>query len=335
MKKLGFSLLVAICGSLLFVGCDQHRLEPETVRTSDITFTFSDGKDAGATKATVAAAETSVSEWCLYIVNSKGDVFDAVSTSSQSVTRSLPDGSYTAYAAVNCGLSAGSFNTDDEINAYQCSLADETSTFSMFGSKSFTVSNGATCTIPVYRLVAKVVINKVTVDFSSHPDYAAKTFTLDKVYLINVPGTSTLANGTIFVPTTWYNKREYSSSGVNSLVYDNVNVTLSSGSSHSIPHIFYTYQNNRTTDSHSTTWSARYTRLVLECSLGGVKTYYPINIVGTDSRLARNSLYTISEVIITDYGSDGPDLPIEGGTSFYFSAVATNWDGTHTIDETF
>ena len=335
MKKLlkPTFVFLCMCGGLTLTGCHKERPEAEVAK-SDIVFTISGGSD-DATRATAPVAESDVNEWCLYIADADGVICDAVSTSSLSVTRTLPNGSYTVYAAVNCGLEPGSVSGVADILSHERRLEDEGDGLSMFGATDFFVSDGAYCAIPVRRLVSKVVIRKMSVDFSKSPDIAAKSFSLDAVYLINVCGGSVLQDGWSFVPQSWYDRRERQAGAADALIHDSVGVTMTSGQSHDVQHVFYAYQNNTVADSRAETWSPRHTRLVVECTLGGEKTYYPIDIVGSDGRLARNSLYTVNELVVTGYGSTHPDLPVVGPLPYRLSAAVMDWEGTHIIEEIF
>ena len=318
---------------LLCGGCG--RQNPTLQESSfDVLFVLNGG-GAEKTRSTAVADETHLNEWCLYIVDNNGDVCDAVSTNSPSTIRNYRAGTYTAYAVVNCGTGEGTFNTEAEIKAASRSLIAETTAFGMFGSSSFSVPDDAVCPIPILRLVSKIEIRKIITDFSPFPDLAAQSFTLDRIYLINVAGESRLSDNGTFAPEIWYNKRGYVQSGADPLLYDAVGVTISQDNAYSVSHCFYCYQNNALQDSHSPAWCSRHTRLVLECSIGARKTYYPIDIIGPDGILGRNSHYLINELVITDTGTDSPDEPISGSLPYHFSSLVKSWDGTYTINEEF
>ena len=337
-------LFTILCGALLFCpGCSRQPVDRQP-DTFSVTFVI-DGGNAGApeddsgdrTRATAAADETAVGDACLYFVNAAGAVVDAMAVNGNTVFRNFETGTYKAYYVANCGLGEQQFTTENGISAYIRSLPSEAGSFSMFAGKTFSVPEDKTCSLAAERLVSKVEIDKISIDFSRYPDLAAQTFTIDSIYLVNVAGESTLADGTTFVPATsaWINRQRYAASTADALLCDVVRQTVTTSKPHSTAHYFYCYQNNVTADTHSKVWSVRYTRLVVACTLGTTKTYYPIEISGPGSRLSRNCRYVISELVITDLGSDSPDSEITGHLPYHFSSSVKNWEGTHTISERF
>lgn len=329
-------MFTVLCGlMLLCLACDRHDTGT-TSETFSVTFVL-DSEGAESTRAATAADEAAIKDACLYFINASGAVVDAVPVTGNTVFRNFEAGTYKAYAVANCGMTVSSFSSESEINACVRSLASEAGAFSMVAGKSFSVPADQTCNLTVERLVSKVEIDRISVDFSQYPDLTAKTFTIDSIYLVNVAGQSTLADGTSFLPAaaSWINRRGYAQSQSDALVCEAVRRTVTSSSPHTVPHYFYCYQNNASTDSHAATWSARHTRLVVACTLGAAKTYYPIDISGPDGRLARNCRYVISELVITDLGSSGPDQEITGSMPYRFSSEVKTWEGTHTISERF
>lgn len=333
MKKRDYPFLPVLLSVLLFCsGCDRRALEVEE-GTYEVAFIL-DGGGAGTTRSTTVIDETYLREWCLYIVDGSGTVFDAVAvTGSSDATGNYPAGDYKAYAVVNCGMSEASFGTEDEIKNCRRFLEDESSALSMFGSCSFSVPEDNVCSIPISRLVSKVEIDKVRTDFSQYPDLYDASFVLDRIYLINAAGESRLEDSDTFIPGVWYNKSGYVSDKADALLCDASGSTITSASPYSTPHYFYCYQNNCTSDVHGQTWSPRHTRLVLECTVAGKKTYYPVDIISEGGRLERNCRYLISELVITDIGADTPDGPIEGSLPYRFSIVVIPWNETFVISE--
>lgn len=328
-------LFYITCLVLLFCpGCCSRHLDSQT-DTFGVTFVLDGGKEF--TRATVSTNETSISDACMYFVNTDGIVIDAVSFNGNTVLRNFEAGTYRAYYVANCGLDERQFSTESGINAHVRSLSSEASLLSMFACKTFTVPDDRICSISVERLVSKVVIDKISIDFSRYPDLAAQSFTIDSIYLINVAGESVLADGTTFIPASsaWINKQRYSTSACDALLCDVVRQPVTATKPHSVPHYFYCYQNNVSTDSHTKGWNGRYTRLVIACTLGTVKTYYPIDITGPGNRLSRNCKYVINELIITDMGSDGPDNIVTGHLPYNCNYALKNWEGTYTISERF
>lgn len=331
MEKLE-CLLLYLCGAILLcTGCDPRSLDTQN-RTYDVLIVLE--SDGGAVRSTVAADESAFDEMCVYIVNAEGEVVDAMSATSAAAVCNLAEGSYRAYAAVNCGLRPDAFSNSAGIRAYVRNLTGESMALSMFGSRDFVVPDDAKCTIPVMRLVSKIEISKFTTDFSLRPALAAEQFSLDSIYLINVAGQTTLAADEEPESMIWLNQRVYTPSVAESMLCDAVGSLIPPGGHYSTAHYFYCYQNESIEDSHDETWSPRHTRLVLACTIGGRRTYYPVDIVNPlTGTLTRNGWYVINELTVTGMGADGPDEPLPEEEPLYFSVRVMSWDGTYVVSE--
>ena len=329
------SLLSVLCaGILLCAGCDMpdHKMGDDLYEVAFIL----DGGGAETTRSTAVRDETYLREWCLYVADANGNVCNALSvTGSPYATGNYPAGTYTAFAVVNCGMTEAEFTTEEDIKSYRRFLAEEKSAFTMYGSCEFRVPADNACSIPISRLVSKVEIDEVRTDFSQYPDLYAGSFTIDSIYLINVAGESSMAGNETLLPGIWYNKLGYESGNADALLCDAAGFSVAPGAAYSVPHYFYCYQNSSTSDSNFQIWSPRHTRLVLECTLSGRKTYYPVDIVSEDGKLVRNCRYLISELVITDIGADAPDGPLGSPLPYRFSTVTVPWDVTFQINEDF
>lgn len=335
MRKGLLSLLSVLCAVIFHcTGCNinDYELEDDLYEVAFIL----NGGGAGTTRSTAAKEETYLREWCLYIVDVNGNVCDALPVSGAPyVIGNYTAGVYKAYAVVNCVMEDDDFATEADIKTFRRFLEDESSAFSMFGSCEFSVPEVSVCSIPISRLVSKVEIDRVRTEFSQYPDFYAETFTIDSIYLINAVGESALSGDETILPEIWYNKRGYDADMADAMLCDAVGSSVVPESPYSVPHYFYCYQNNCTSDSHSHTWSPRRTRLVLECTIAGRKTYYPVDIVSENGKLERNCRYLITDLVITDIGVDAPDEPLSGPLPYRFSTVIIPWDMTFQISEEF
>ena len=329
--KLTLSML--ICCTALLCSCGGHSIGTPA-ETYEVTFVL-DGGGAGSSRATAVADETALSEMCLYVFDAQGVLVEAVASTSASVVGNYAAGDYNVYALVNCGAGVTDFVTQADIGTAVRSLESQVSDFSMYGSAGFAVPEVPVCTIPAVRMVSKVELRKVTVDFSSRPGLTDSTLTIDAIYVINATGRSVLDEGRDYVPDLWLNQRGYVSGGADGLLYDAVNVSVDDGCVYDTPHYYYCFQNDCVDDTHSPVWSPRHTRLVLDCTLAGRKTYYPIDIISPEGGLLRNRNYRINELVITGFGTDGPDEPIVEVQSYRIAANVTDWEGTYTISEEF
>ena len=108
-------------------------------------------------------------------------------------------------------------------------------------------------------------------------------------------------------PTTWFNKMAYTTSDVDALLYaDAIDTKITEATPYDTPTSFYTYPNSTQTDSQAEEFSARFTRVVVETTLGGKTYYYPVSIENIES----NKYYNIKNLTITRPGSLSPDTPV-------------------------
>lgn len=182
----------------------------------------------------------------------------------------------------------------------------------MIGSASKTLVKGAnSVVIPVERFAARVQINKIVTDFKL-ASHRAMVFTVDRIYLINVNGSCpyTLTPQAASSADLWYNRMTRTSGACDALLSDAVGSQVNASSPYSVSHHFYCYPNPVTVDVNGWSWSHRYTRLVVEATLGGKKYYYPVNIPQPQP----NTLYLVEQMTVTGAGSTDPDRPVEKGT---------------------
>ena len=181
----------------------------------------------------------------------------------------------------------------------------------MTGEVEAVLQDGGTLSIPVTRIISKVVLKKVTSSFTSSSN-ASKEFRIKSIYLLNVAGDNTYAATS--EPTMWYNKlmdgRNDTACKSFPLLSDPVNATIAYRSSYSKVHTFFCYPNLIGAESFESTWSPRHTMLVIDATLGGEQVYYPIEL----PVIGRNKAIIIEELVITKKGSDFPYVPVRDGS---------------------
>lgn len=252
--------------------------------------------------------------------------------------------------------------TYSQLMSFMTDISDNRSdALLMYGAKSVTVLPEETSkkSISLTRLVSKVGVEKITVDFTD-PDLVGKWAFLRSIYLTNVPRLSRYGSDytAAKIPSgraEWYNvfgwrAPDSSVPAIDALVGDiDIKVnggywgTSVNGASMTTPHYFYTYPNpveavNDVTDV--TSWSIRSSRLVIEfCVSAGsgrtpsspdVKTYYyVINIPS----MKRNTPYIASEVIIHGKGSLDPEKPTPDVVEVQFATSVEGWEGVPEVTE--
>lgn len=130
---------------------------------------------------------------------------------------------------------------------------------------------GGTVSVDIRRVVSKVVLDGITVDFELDA-YDNMDFILRKAYLTNVAADKSYLAETAD-PALWYNQIVRTSvPEVDAMIYDELgNLNIKTTKEYKQKHHFYCYPNPHTADTFSPdTWSPRPTRLVLEATLGNV-----------------------------------------------------------------
>ena len=285
------------------------------------------GIDDIVTKATniSAADEIEVNNLQVFVFRADGALDAYGSAEAESLTLSCTTGDRKIYAAVNAPtLSTVSDST--VLLSKTTDLSDNsTDSFVMFGRKDENISGAQNIVVPVTRKVAKVSVNSITTDFTS-AIYQGQTFTVKDIYLINVAGDAKYSlEG---APTKWYNQRRKSTELAALTVDSGINYTIANKESYNTNHSFYCYPNPTTSDTSAEIWSPRYTRLVIETTLGGITYYYPISIPGIQA----NHTYTVTSLKITRPGSTDPDVPVSSAECT-FSVTGNDWiTGTRTTE---
>jgi len=331
MKHL-FSIYLLLAA--LLVSCSKQEagnalppeMEPEDEKV-EVIFSIDGGSVMDCqTKTTTLPPEATVENFQILVYNPNGKL-DGYGHSSSSGNLSVKVTRGTGkkcYAVVNSTAELDGQTSESMLLQWYSSLpTGTTSGFEMLGMVEKDLTSSTSCQIPVTRFVAKVSINKISTDFSTIPAYDESGLKIKRIYLINVrtkcPFTFTQTAGT--GTNDWYNKLafEYSMHGV--IGDDDINAWAD----YDTPHYFYCMPNPVTEDTQGgSSFTPRFTRLVIEADLAGSTYYYPINIVGTNNKLDANTSYEITNLTITGIGSDSPDVvPKKGSVSF--SVKVTDW----------
>ena len=290
----------------------------------------SDGVTTRATSVSDSQIGTAAGDIQVLVFNSSGNLlaYGENVASSSTISLSIPTGTAKCYAVVNSSEDMSTITSESSLLAKTSYLKNNSVTkMEMIGSASKNIASGSnSVSIPVKRFAAKVQIDKITPAFTS-PAHKAMEFKLTGIYLVNVNGTcpftQTASSGG---EANWYNKMKYVSGDCNALISDKLGtaVVLQTSAGAVTPyctsHYLYCYPNPVTDDTSATTWCRRYTRLVVETTLGGTTYYYPVNIPTPTA----NTLYQITNMQITGLGSDSPDKIVEKG-SLSVSITVTDW----------
>lgn len=299
------SAILAGLALLSLASCNKNDLPGDNPPGEHVVMTVSVGDPL--TKSTSASRdkENSIGSAQVLVFDSAGATEAYASGTSGSFTLGVAAGAKTVWAVVNCADDLSGIRNASELSGKAVDLrANGVSSLVMAGSRSANVSSSSnSVTVVVSHLVAKVVVDRITRNFSVSST-ASLPLKIRGVYLVNVVGNSNLAGNAS--ASTWYNKLGHKDTGLDALLYDSVGSTLANGASYSTVHTFYPFPNASTSTSTSSTWSARKTMLVIDTELDGKDNYYPIFI----NALERNKIYEFTSITLTKRGSPDPYTPV-------------------------
>jgi len=273
---------------------------------------------------TKAVAETDgekkVNSLQVYVFDKAGSHLESYGkASAASLTLSVTVGDKLVAALVN-SADITDVTSLAALKAKTVSLGDNKATsFIMFGTQSAAVAGASTVTVKVSRLVARVTISKITNSLSA-PQYASTPISITGIYLVNAGAVTNLGSTYALTANDYQNKMKKDASSA-ALLNLTPSASVAHGGSYSTESRLYCCPNPATTDSSSSTWSARYTRLVVETKIGDTIYYYPITIKGP---IQANYSYEIPELTITRLGSASPDTPIQIGDAT-FTVTVNPW----------
>ena len=309
MKKVLY-FLAAAAATLGTIACNkdlnssapsQNQLQLEEGQKCELTVGIA-GRHL--TKATGSTADDEVAVKILQIFVFRGDALDAYTkvSSATEATLSCTAGDRVIYALVN-DVDRSSIKTKTELLAAVSNYSNTLEGgFAMIGSESKKLPQNSTVTINVDRLASRVVVNKITRNFTSAA-LAAQDLKIEKIWIQNVA--ADINFGLTAAPTTWLNKMNLDAQ-TNKYLSDAPNASVANSSAYETPHTFFCYPNPTADDSSEATWCARHSRLVVQVKLGTDTYYYPITL----PVLEYNKSYEIANLTLTRPGSDNPDVPV-------------------------
>lgn len=278
--------------------------------------------------------EKAVSDIQLFVFDSKGKIDSYAKGESPTFQVKVSTGTKDFVALVNCP-DLGDKGTKEELMSTVSYLKNNgLDHFEMVGElagKTITADDAAApaLELTVKRIVSKVVIKKISTAFTS-PYLDSLDFKVTGIYLTNAVASNSYAVDK--KEFDWVNKNgKETENPAEALTYDVVNQQITIKTPYEVEHAFYCYPNSTETDSAEKDWSPRYTRLIIETTLGEKVGYYSVKI----PNIERNKVYTVSELVVTRRGSENPWEDITTANAQFTIKVA-DWDtetdlGTVTI----
>ena len=280
-------------------------------------------------RSTSSDGESSINSWSVLVCTTDGDVVAYRSGVSGAAEFDLECSTYLVYAVANSDVDVSAMTTSSQLTDAVIPLSDNSLSggLVMYGSSQVTVvPEGSSISLQMSRLVSKISVDRVRFDFSAEPVLAGKPVTLDAIYLTNVAGSCSV--GAPSAVRDWLCKMKWEPSSSSALLRDEVGVAVGEDDPYERTHHFYACENITASDSDSEVWCARYTRLVVECTVDGVKYYYPVSLPG----ISRNSHYRITDILVKGWGSKNPEKIQKGALDVSFSESIA-WDETYNVKE--
>ena len=292
-------MVLALCS------CSKNEVQDHVLPADMVSLTVHVGDPLTRSVSATRDNENRINSVQVLVFDSAGATEAFTKGAGGEFTVGVAAGQKTVWAVVNCAEDLSGVRSASELSGRAVDLrANSPSSLVMAGSRSAGISSAShDVTVDVSHLVSKVVVRKITREFSVS-SLAALPMKIRGVYLVNVVGNSSLGGDA--APAIWYNKLGHEDPALDALLYDGISATLSSGASYTTVHTFYPFPNPSTSTSTAATWSARKTMLVIDTELDGEDNYYPVFI----NSLERNKIYEFTSITITKRGSTDPYTPV-------------------------
>ena len=338
-KLLVFAAIAAVCAS-----CAKYAApEGEAAGMVELSINVSEP----GTKAIIAPDNTADKKFNnvqVFVYNAANELerSSGVKTSQNNITLSLVPGTKTVWAVVNAPSAITAPSTLSAFTALRSNLSDNgLSSMVMAGSATINLVTDSNLSVTVKHFASKIIIDKISRKFTDQ-HYKEVPMTVKRIYMGNVAAdcSFTCSGG----PSDWICKKgELASTPPCAalLVDAGLNADLPENGSYSTQHTFYVYPNPTTTDVSGGDWSARKTRLIIECVYNDKTCYYPVTLPGSSSgatTLERNKVYRISELTLKRPGSTNPDSKdpeVSSDSDFSFNLQIADWENGASYTEQF
>lgn len=298
--------------ALLVVSCQKER-SALSVATRPVSMTVN-VSDGNATRATGSFADNEASVNSLQVFcfdKATGTVEDYRTSSSKSVSLSITTGTKRIYALANCP-DLSSVASEDALLATVSRLSDNSlSSFEMISptgeGAEYAVTESGTLNLTVKRIVAKILVDKISAAFTSSGLQSAD-FIVNKIYLVNVVKSNRYDLSA--TPAEYYSGSEDNGTNVNAMICETgLSYNLKNSGFSTVSHGFYVYPNN----------SVNKTKVVMEATLLGAEQVYSFELPSVE----RNKVYEIEEIKITRQSGDLTDNEV--------TITVSDWDDVTTV----
>lgn len=244
-------------------------------------------------------------------------------SNASSVSITTTSGNKTIYAIANSHNTVWtSVKTLGDLKLMQADLLQEgLEDFIMVGNAEGNIAMNTPVNISLSRLISRIELESIAVSFSNTHN-SGKTLSNVKAYLINVNRYRKMADGGAVTGGAILNNGRYvatdcAGAGIEGMMYDGNIGTIPDGGSINVPHVFHCFENTISSE----TATDKFTRLVIEGTIGNTPYYYPISINREDfgyvpnstKGVARNCWYKMNVTILRD-GTTDPDVILDKGS---------------------
>ena len=323
-------LFIAAVAAVALAACEE-KINEQTVSADEMV----------ELKISIPSAATKVSEknepgtpdavnsLQVFLFDDKGALETSDVQSSTSLVLPCVPGKKKVVALVNAPELSG-VSSYSQLTGMTSKLGDNTiDSMVMEGELEVDITSNTSVTIPVSRLAAKVILRQVVNNFEL-PTHQQMEFAINSIYLVNVAGEKAYLSDAM--PSLWYNMMQKTidlDGSTPRFIYEDLPspIKVPYNGTFTADRYFYCYPNPTSTDTSDKTWSERYTRLVVQTTLGSETVYYPITLPDIN----KNTVYEIA-LKITRPGSDSPDEPVSGHVAEFKIAVQ-DWITGELIEE--
>jgi hypothetical protein len=313
---------VMMMAALAVCGCASLEEENPSVMGDMVELSFSVPCQK-STKVTGAVAEDAVNDLQIFVFGNDGLLQAYGHSESDELTLTCSTGEKRVAALVNAPA-AGSVVNEETLKNLVSSFSDNSlGDFVMSGLEGKTIEKGGKVTVPVSRLVSKVVLNSVRNDFQlqQHRDM---DFKIKSVFLTNAAKDRKYLSASS--PSEWYNKGVSDMSQIiaqaGTLMYDaSGSSRIAYGTTYKSDCFLYCYPNPKSAGSAPT-------YLVVEATLGQTVYYYPVALPAMES----NKCYSVTLTVCSP-GSSSPDVPVEKMDAL-FDVQVLPWSENVSVNET-
>ena len=318
-------LISLLSAFALLLSCGKAQLQSTDYEGGGIYSVLKVSSAGTKLTAPTAEDESKVNNTQFFMFDAEDSLEVFMKVDTDTVQMCSTGGWKTIYALTNCPKEYSGIKTVNELKALAVDLSvNSRNSFVMSGSLRVKLPVDGSLSIPVGRLVSRVVVHSISEDFSLEA-MRGEDFFIDAIYLSNVVGES-LVDSSAVTYSKWYSKggfyEDTPANPVRMLTFDALETphNLKNGAM-TTPHAFYAMPNATEDDADSMPWTPRHTKLVIKTTYKNKTYYYPIPL----PQLQANTSYEIGEIQLSRPGSLNEETRVDSYDA-KFEVVPVDWN---------